>query len=1656
MQWLCMAAPLPGISSVGRVDCSIHVGALTLLLQETQVMSSLPLPPTEDLLRRLPVCLTAIEHLLDAQPDFATLMAAHLRQALANLVPGTPLDPDAVFLNEYEYDAKVTDTQVTDAQDSPARQPRVTRTRSLTQVLQEAIATGKKPTEHTKEPQTGVVTQAVGFYASAHDAGRDGDITALEVTAINQLISNLRHDSLALYSRRLDVFWTSAQALTGALSVFEAISQKQRVVFVLESDLKTHDALQEVTQAEQALQKKPTDTQALANVTAAKAHLKMHTEGRQLIDNLVHHETSGTATRPQVVAITLYSTGLPEWSAALNGCFVLTERLHGSRPTVLYTPQFGVEVFEHFSVMENTLRRRLVAGAEKSRLLTNVALTQRHLVDEGLRSGQNLRYTPITGPVFNACLQAQRDQQEADIDQAFSALPTTFDTLATALSATLALPLKGSPSLSARVPAPVDPITLPALAHTPPDPEQQAQLIQLWHSLNQQIEYVLALDKHPSLEGVLSALLKETFPQQAHETAFHVNRYRTDSDGQRHLESSQSMLEALCALLRWEDEPQEQAHHTEGVFSSATAFSAADQIPYTGTLTALAQTLLAKLTAHITTYWHTPIAPELACPQARLIEVHRQALDVQARLGMADNTLSPQAKRLIDHALHYPTLARREARFSHGNRPGVYQLTLNTGDAEGVRLAGSFVLTSSDDSRPVLPHWPYGHKNLSTHRALAGTVVLYTPSQGFEEFATLQTLHDTLKVRIDTADDTGRLLIASLPLLVLRGKTGLWGSDLRNTFAPIESDFVADSIQALLDKQQSDIEAILGLAEGEPDPQSNGRVELVELLDMAEAFVARNQRLLEHWRPDWEKRLSPADQKALQDQLRTADEKQHDLSTQWSALIPTLAEYARQQVRLKIRALLPDYPAQVIDPDQTMVIRTTRTRISAGAGFGSVHEQVVPSRVSLTNLLLQNNKPWSRSLSWTEDDTLEANLTTAQGNWLRDAQGKVISLDKERLELWVKELNIGHEYTENILKKHLAPQTRTALEKAWMASQAATLDYAALLARLSPDAYSTVLASDPAQKKGAAWIAAVLAATDPKARQPVDGQAIIANALMFNPASDAPEGRGGQTVNGVLILSTAVDAMRVLYTPHAPDSVELREIASEAELIKLMRTSAWQAYLQARLPANTRLLNHRLVAHPGDVLEGLYQQNYLYLLDKTDTESVTNEELAYQSTFNKVMFGVEVVTTVLGGFPWAGHLTSSAFRWVGRMGRTTVQALRKVGQNVAGLIVRRGAKDQVLFELATATTTVTGATRTAGIGIKPLQMLLRPARNTRKPDLTAYETAFQQASPTLVVKGGIPAGSSLSEGTGIYRTASNPTQWLVRAADGQGKEQVFRIQNSFNLYDPHGLVAPVLTPRGGVTPFKLRKLANQHWALDTLNRVPGGGPKADSAVAVALRDWNAHVVANAQSANPLTTLNPADFFRSRAIPVKTWNKFVKQSGEINAAGLARLSPAPTQGYAKFTDELFNTWVGLGDETEAAADAFFRAHRISPTVWARYVTRGGKLTEPGMTRSIRLANLPSGVRSKITDQHLQDWDRLYLRPEIPRTTPITKAEVMNYAFEHRIHIDSWMKYVSPKGGVFLRHNPAHTARLERLGIPSTPPQTTPIDLSATGPSTQAPV
>ncbi|VVO25882.1 dermonecrotic toxin domain-containing protein [Pseudomonas fluorescens] len=1395
---------------------------------------SLTLSADPDLLHQLRLRTNTLQQVLDSQPVFTTVMSTALTQQLGALVPDIVLDPDTVFLNEYRHDAESLET------------PRITQSRTLTQVLQAAITTGKAPTLLTKEPVPSGAGLAAGFYRDAGGAGPDGNIAELAIEAFNTLIKHLSQDCQATYEHALEAYWSMPHPAACGLSAHDVLSQQQREVFRLEADLKLADAVQQVTDAEQALGEvsrtntagKSAIADAQQTLTTARDQLTAQREGRQLIENLLSHETGSNKTSPPVVLkFSLTASGQPEWSVPVTGAFVLAERVHSPRPVVLYIPQYGIETFSTFAVMENTLRRRLVTDSERTTLLANVQVSERARATEVLRERQSLSYTEITEPVFSERLRSQRDRQEADIFNGFSTSRTTYERLTLVLQAALALPLGCNKSLLARLGAPVIPTLASPSTPVPADSAGQTYLIRLWSDLNDQILAVLTKDQHPSFDSVLPPLLQETFAQVERPVnidKLYVNRYRTDSTGIRQLESSRPLRKALSDLLSEQTPPMED-DVVEGVFSSSKAVNEAEQIARHGSLQGLADALRSRLPEQVTRFWRTP-AGAATCPQMRLTDLHRQSLDVQARLRLIDDTLTPQAKLLIDCALQYPTQAQREAAFRHGVRPGVYQLTVENGTPEGARLAASFILTPGDGAWTTSPHWPNGHKNISTNgvggATVHGPVVLYTPGQGFEEFPALEQLHQTLVARINAGGAASELLVRGLPLLVAQTKTGLWGESLRTTFMPIEGDFLVNSVQALLDKQQDDIDTLLDLAGGSAEVQTNGIADLAEQLDTASAFLVRNQLLLESSRPDWEKQLSPSDQSILQALGKTAEKEQEALAKLWQG-IPTLRAYAKEKVLDKIRAFLGHkgsdgnvraaWPPQGIDPDKCIVTHSKVVRLNQ-SGFGMLHESNKVKRISLTNLLLNNTHPWEKSLSSSSWDSTGALLITSNGQSVLDARGQPISIPEDVLEQWLNDINVGPGYIDNVLKKKLDPDATTGeahqLKQAWMAAQAAALQYAAAYARLSPDAYSTPLASEGTEKRGAAWVTQILTSPSPATRNRVDDQPVIANALLFNPANDAPDGRGGQTLNGVLVISTDVDESIVLYTPDAPDGMTLREVKSEAEFVRLASSgSAWKAYFKARLPADTRLLNPRLAPHTGDFLPGLYRQNFLYLIKQTDAQTVSNKEREYQSTFNKVMFGIEVVTTVLSMFPWATQQASSAVGWWGKMARTTVQTWRRTGQNIPGLIVRQGFAGRVIVEMATET--AAQAARATGIGVKPLQVAARVARVPAGTQLgsTALSTlsdAFRQQRSGLTFPGGVPSGSSMSTGTGIYRAPGG--EMLIRDVGNTGEVVVYRIQSSFNMYGGTGLVVGVLTPSGTSTSFRLRRIANDQWSLDTLER----------------------------------------------------------------------------------------------------------------------------------------------------------------------------------------------------------------------------------------------
>ncbi|MEX5624156.1 hypothetical protein ABFV62_28930, partial [Pseudomonas syringae] len=87
-------------------------------------------------------------------------------------------------------------------------------------------------------------------------------------------------------------------------------------------------------------------------------------------------------------------------------------------------------------------------------------------------------------------------------------------------------------------------------------------------------------------------------------------------------------------------------------------------------------------------------------------------------------------------------------------------ITIDDQTERGAMLAGAFLITKSDGSHATSPTWPNG-------RALElndtnGPVVLYTPGEGFEEFATPAQARQALADRLDQGGTQAELLLQTL------------------------------------------------------------------------------------------------------------------------------------------------------------------------------------------------------------------------------------------------------------------------------------------------------------------------------------------------------------------------------------------------------------------------------------------------------------------------------------------------------------------------------------------------------------------------------------------------------------------------------------------------------------------------------------------------------------------------------------------------------------------------------------------------------------------------------------------------------------------------------------------------------------------------------
>ena len=995
--------------------------------------------------------------------------------------------------------------------------------------------------------------------------------------------------------------------------------------------------------------------------------------------------------------------------------------------------------------------------------------------------------------------------------------------------------------------------------------------------------------QQPSFKAFVQAQLEKAFPgvRPLNAETIAYNRYTSSGDVET-LTSSQPLMSALFdeirAVLADPDKvmPDESGVRNEFITRQAPEDSAGPAIT-SGTLHSIARDIATQYPKTLQTFWATPRPNEkqpriVEPPQNQLLTLHKQQLSTLAALRVSDGTLSPTSKQLIDTALQFPTLAERESAFANGARPGVYPITVDDGTEKGALLAGAFLITKTDNSWTTMPTWPNG-RALPLNDA-NGPVVLYTPSEGFEEFTTPAQARQALADRLDQGGPQTDLLLQQLPLALQNREEP--SDDLMRSAEPLTGDVLAEGVPWMLKRQQEDIQAraIQTFTPLSPNPLTDptssqaldDSADWSYLLDGSNAMSARDDKLADKLQPEWLKKLSPT-QVELFDYLENAEQKSTRVLAPLLEKIPNIGAFSREQIGAALQRL---YPSVQVDADKLMVQVETKTRFHLGRPSSNETPFVKSHTVSLTDLALKNPTefPAAESTQFTQT-TFKLPLYDTQGKPILEADGTQVTWDTEQLKTLVNTADVGGEYTK-LLKKELATDAASGpageVRKAWKANLSDSLEKDELLAELNPDAYKANAKQDTTTKRGAQWVAAVLGYPDDADRPQVDGKTIVANALI----------QRGLPVQGAMVIGNQTDKAMVLYTPDAPDGISFRELEDQAALNTLLDKNEWRIYTANRKSPvkkddvdkayaalkrgpldylmnpfkivdttvqTLKLQGSASTLQPikGNFQDELYKQHVQLVIDKADHQSVSSAEVAIQSKINKAQFGIEVGMALLDVVPVIGKGLSAG----ARLAKNGLRVLRANGK-VLPRMIKSPRLGRAVYADIPATATRLPNVRTAPLrpvlnNTPPPQPRLPPVVNTPPSAGTATPRDLSAFTvPDDVIKG-VPMSAS-----GTYNVGEN---FYVRYTDGTGVNKVYLIDSGFHARTGTVSILDPNEPLTRSTFFRRRenlvRASNGEWRS---SRLPAGAPSPGEAARAPKRPLgpNPHSSGNTPSSQTLT------------------------------------------------------------------------------------------------------------------------------------------------------------------------------------------------------------
>lgn len=997
-----------------------------------------------------------------------------------------------------------------------------------------------------------------------------------------------------------------------------------------------------------------------------------------------------------------------------------------------------------------------------------------------------------------------------------------------------------------------------ANANRPATVTAQSQLIDQHRKLNKQITDLLS--HQTTFHRFIQVQLKKAFPEldSIDPNSIHVKTYGQKPGAERILTSTQTLSQALFdkimevnlnALTGSPDKEVEAAFYVDAPDGGAQR-----KLEPHGSLLTIAQNIATRLPIALSSYWKKPPSgPGSQAPrQEQLLALHRQMLSTEAALRVEDGTLSHPGKQLIDAAFQYPTLAAREAAFASGSRPGVYPIRIDDNTPNGALLAGCFLITRKDGSSAEAPYSATDIRNIGLD-APNGPVVLYTPCDGFEEFATPADAREALLRRINGDEEKANVLLKSLPLSVQHSRNPQWGDDLMLGFAPVSGDVVAQALPLLLKRQADEVKETLQFAfTAEPGKYGTGNVldpaiatgindaaDLSLQFDGSNAMLARNEKLMEQRQPQWLKELTP-EQEARYRELEQAEQTSFSRLQPLLEKLPSLGDFAKKLLRQALKDKLQKrYPKDDVDPDKLMVRVTTEKSINL--------RQIVLPRIplpptteliSLTDLALRNTSAWDSGVS----------LLSAKTTWeahLVGADGKRVNLDTQWIEELIKPADVGGKYLR-LFGEKLDPSAPSgeaaALRNAWKHNQQARLAKDAFLTSHDPDAYLN------RQKIAEQWINATIAHADSTTWPVVNGSSIISHRVA----------RDGKPVQGMLVIKPADHPSLVLYSPDAPDGRPFREIVGQGQLDTLLAKPEWQTYMDQRVsPADKYSIHDKLFIHPvnrilkqlavdheagialkpikGSIGDHLYAQNVALVAAKAGAQFITSTEVAAQSATNQLIFAGEVAMLVLDLIPVTKGLSA-----VSRLSKAALKALRAPGRSLPKLLTQPGQWGAVYSDFSMAAAGLPLLRRT------PLRPVFRAPAHT--PQQRLPTAAGKATGPSRPVS---PAPStSLSAG----RPSSLPTPLPNPARPPQplnrGNLVAHALDNQLQAGKPLNATGPQQVGKNGLIRYTDNSGASSASNSGSRQSTPSGQKPHPVLVNTKARDLNAEKHLAGAALNP--------------------------------------------------------------------------------------------------------------------------------------------------------------------------------------------------------------